>query len=290
MAGEVHLGDDFYVASLGISDNLAQVLESVEHATAVLGVVKEFLSVAIVGKRTLAYGTHFGEFGVLGDVYAPTLVVGQMPVETVHLVKGHDVQHLLHLVLVEEVAGNVEHVATMSQVWSVLYFQTGQGPCLGTALFFSGKEIAGHKLLQCLQAIEPTAELRGLDGDSLLADTHGVGLLGKRLVGAKPYLAFRWSVACFLHLHANTGGKVQLLGKSLYVFFHLCAFIGNGGKRGKGEFSVLCLEFRGVGDEGCSAQLLLFFDEGRSVHELHGIVLVALVPKAHASVFLGSAP
>ena len=171
MTGEVHLGDDFYVASLGIGDNLAKVLESVEHATAVLCVVKEFLSVAIVGKRTLAYGTHFGEFGVLGDVYAPTLVVGQMPVETVHLIKGHDVQHLLHLFLVEEMAGNVEHVAAMPQVRTVLYFQARQGPYLSTALLFSGKEIAWHELLQRLQGIEPTTELGSPDGDSLGCDT-----------------------------------------------------------------------------------------------------------------------
>ena len=159
MTWEVHLGDDLYVAGLGVGNNLAKVVEGVEHATAVLGVVKELLTVAVVGKRTLTDGTHLGELGVLGDVYAPALVVGQVPVETVHLVQSHEVQHLLHLVLVEEVACNVEHVATVSQMGTVLDVQAGQAPGLCAALLFAGKVFAGKKLLQCLQGIEPAAEL-----------------------------------------------------------------------------------------------------------------------------------
>ena len=159
MTGEVHLGDDLDVASLGIGNDLAQVLEGVEHATAVLGVVEELLSVAIVGKRALTDGTHLGELGIFGDVYAPALVVGQVPVEAVHLVQSHDVQYLLHLVLVEEMACNVEHVATMSQMRTVFDVQAGKGPGLGTALFLVGEVFARKELLQCLQGIEPTAKL-----------------------------------------------------------------------------------------------------------------------------------
>ena len=290
VAGEVHFGDYLYVACLGVGNNLAQVLEGVEHATAVLGVIKEFLSVAIVGKRTLAYGTHFGEFGILGDVYAPTLVVGQMPVEAVHLVKGHDVQHLLHLFLVEEVAGNVEHVATMSQVRTVLYVQTGNGPCPGTALLIPGKKIAWHELLQRLQGIEPTAELRSLDGDALRCDAHGVGLLGKRLVGTKPYLTQRGSIACLLDFKAYASGYSQLSGKCLCMLLHPSTRVGNGRKRSEWKFAILYIQLVRIWDESRSAHLLQIFRKTLGIHKFHGVVLVTLVPKTYATVFRRTAP
>ena len=83
-----------------------------------------------------------------------------MPVETVHLVECHNVEHLLHLVLVEEVTGNVHHETTVLILRIVLDAYQGEAPqsAAACAAQFYRKEFAREQLNQGLQGIELTTE------------------------------------------------------------------------------------------------------------------------------------
>ena len=76
----VDFGDDFDVSFGSISHNLAQVIEGVIHAATIFRVVKEPTINAIAHKRAFTTASHLGEFGIFGNLDAPTLVVGQVPV------------------------------------------------------------------------------------------------------------------------------------------------------------------------------------------------------------------
>ena len=91
VTGKVNFGDNFNVARLCISYNFAKVFLAVPHTTTVFCIVVERLSVANIAERRRANGAHFCEFGVFGNLNAPALVVGQVPVEAVHLVECHNV-------------------------------------------------------------------------------------------------------------------------------------------------------------------------------------------------------
>ena len=70
------------------------------------------------------------------------------------------------------------------------------------------------------------------------------------------------------------------------MLLHLCALVGNGRERGERQVAFCHLQRTGVGDEGYLAQAF----KGFCVYKLHRVVLVALVPKTHTTVFRGTAP
>ena len=100
MAGHVDFGDHGDVALLSVLHNLARLLLGVE--TAVGNAVVEVGVSAKDGTRTLR--TDGGELGIFLNLYAPTLIVGQMPVEDVHVVHSQQVDELLDEAHTPEVA------------------------------------------------------------------------------------------------------------------------------------------------------------------------------------------
>ena len=58
-----------------------------------------------------------------------------MPVEAVHLIERHNVEHLHHFFLVKEVAGDVEHVTAVAEVGFVGNGNVRQCP-VGAVLYF----------------------------------------------------------------------------------------------------------------------------------------------------------
>lgn len=113
MAWHIDFGDDFDVAFLGVCHYVLDFLLSVEVGT--IGLIDPVLGAAFhVGEeRVGSRGTDGGELGVLFDFNAPALVVAQVPVEAVHLVVSHYVEHTLNFVGGEEVSRNVEHKAAV---------------------------------------------------------------------------------------------------------------------------------------------------------------------------------
>ena len=164
----VDFGDDFDVSFGSISHNLAQVVEGVVHATTIFRVVKELWVSTIAHKRTLTTASHLGELGIFGNLDAPTLVVGQVPVQTVHFVERHDVEDALHLIFVEEVTSNVEHISAIRQEGFVLDAKHGEIPV--SLCHILGIESLGHELTQSLQTIEKTSTMSGFDFDVLFGD------------------------------------------------------------------------------------------------------------------------
>ena len=99
VTGDLNLGHYGDEALLCILHNLLYLLLCV---VAAIGDAVESLVVACRG--LLAQASNLGEQRVFLYLYAPALVLGQVPVETVHLVHGKDVQHLLYCLNVPEVA------------------------------------------------------------------------------------------------------------------------------------------------------------------------------------------
>jgi hypothetical protein len=60
---------------------------------------------------TIPPRTDFRQFGILFDFYAPTLVLGQMPMERVELVQRHRINHPLDVVLGNKMSPYVQHHA-----------------------------------------------------------------------------------------------------------------------------------------------------------------------------------
>ena len=160
----IHLGDNLNAALLGIGHNLAQVVEGVETAAAVLGVVVVFGAVGgvVEAQRTAANGTDLGQARIFGNLNAPALVVGEMPVEAVEFVDGCHVNEFLHLFFCEEMARHVEHETAVAKGGAVLDGQTGNGP-FGPALAHRSIDGHGQELAQRLECVEETRAAVGLD-------------------------------------------------------------------------------------------------------------------------------
>ena len=104
VAGHLDFGNHLDVAFGSIANNLAGFLLR-EIAGIGDGVVRTEVT---SDHRALANGTDGGEFGILLDLDAPALVVGEMPVEGVHVVESKHVDVGLDAVDGEEVAAYVE--------------------------------------------------------------------------------------------------------------------------------------------------------------------------------------
>ena len=93
MSRQVNLGNDFDVARLGVSHNLAKVVQREPKSATVFRVVKELGCTSRVGERTGADAADFGQARIFRNLNAPSLVVGEMPVEAVEFIGSHDVKH-----------------------------------------------------------------------------------------------------------------------------------------------------------------------------------------------------
>ena len=170
-----------------------ETLRSVIHHVAdlilrIVTAVRRFVEFAVLvvraariaaDQRTAAYGTYFGEFRIFPDFDAPPLIVGQMPVEDVEFVQGHDVERLLHLIDREEVTADIEHHAPVTQTRFVLDRDDGQ---------FDGPHVVGFvrcrrkQLAQRLHGIERPLRSSGDDVDPAGSYEKAVGLRRHRLV------------------------------------------------------------------------------------------------------------
>ena len=108
---DVDLRDDFDVACSSVGDDFFDVGLGVK--SAVFGVVDPFLFlVAFWGVDGSAFTVPCadgGELGVGFDFDSPAFVIGEVPVEFVHLMHGHGVDEMFDEFFAKEVAGFVEH-------------------------------------------------------------------------------------------------------------------------------------------------------------------------------------
>ena len=111
MAGHLDLGNHLDVAFGGIAHDFEGLLLG-EVAGIGDGIVRTEVT---SDHRALANGTDGSELGILLDFDAPALVVGEMPVEGVHVVESKHVDVGLDAVDGEEVAAHVEVHATIGK-------------------------------------------------------------------------------------------------------------------------------------------------------------------------------
>ena len=99
---------------LGISHHLLQLFLCIEIRTIV---ACNYLALAILVDDDVFVTDRadFGQLWVFLDFDTPALIVGEMPVKTVHFVVRHYVEHALYLVYGEEMARNIEHVASVAE-------------------------------------------------------------------------------------------------------------------------------------------------------------------------------
>ena len=92
--GHLDLGHDRHVPALGVLDDLSDVILRIETAVPIL--------------PRSAPGTDAGKLGVLLNLDPPALVLGQVPMQDVHLVIGEQVDVALDELLVHEVPPAIE--------------------------------------------------------------------------------------------------------------------------------------------------------------------------------------
>ena len=129
MARELDFGNDRDEAPRGVIDHLADLLLRIEAAVGGLVVTARLVVLAagiLADERPFAHRPHAREFGVFADLDPPPLVVGQVPVEDIHLVHGHQIERALDLIDRKEMACHIEHQPAVSQRRAVVDPDRGQ--------------------------------------------------------------------------------------------------------------------------------------------------------------------
>ena len=93
----------------GVAHDFTDVVLRVEAAVR-LAVVHAFpVFVVASDEGFAAFGADLRQPGIFPDLDAPSLVVGQMPVEFIQFVKSHHIQQFLHFFFSREMTGNIQH-------------------------------------------------------------------------------------------------------------------------------------------------------------------------------------
>ena len=171
MSGKVYLGNDGNEPFGCIAHYLLHLL---------LGIIARLGSIVIerigriVQSQVLAddgvrantcLGSQFGQ-GL--HLESPSLIIGQMPMETVHSMQSQYIYKLLDESHGEEVAGAIKFRATV-----------GKSRFVGDGHIRQSQRIAllsRQALAKCLQSIEDSALAGSLNADSLLVYPDGIGL------------------------------------------------------------------------------------------------------------------
>ena len=101
----------------------------------VLGVVSAVRDIVISvpvlpDDSAFAYRTLFGQFRIPLNLHSPSLVVGEMPVEHIHLVYCHHVKDFLDFRNIEEMSCYIEMLTPVCKSRRVLYGDARKGPVL----------------------------------------------------------------------------------------------------------------------------------------------------------------
>ena len=168
VAGEVDFGNDGDVAFGSIAHDVAtfllSVIASVGNTVILSGVVSD--------DGFGAFAAHLNEAGVLLDFHTPTLVVGEVPVETIDVVECNHVDEALHTVHTEEMACHVKQRTAIGETRGIV-----DGDKRNVDLFalgwddFAAVAVVGQGFPQRLNAIESTCCAGSVDVDAV--GSHG---------------------------------------------------------------------------------------------------------------------
>ena len=201
MAGELNLGYHLDVALGCVCHNLAALLLCVEVWAVGLACVVAAIN-AVGNPVVAACCTNGCEAWVFLYLEAPSLVIGEVPVETVELVVRHHVDYALYFIEPEEVAAHVEHETAVFKAGRINDAHHGQ--CiLGNALIlYTGHHIRRENLLDTLECIVETVGAVCADGNAAGGDVECVTLAAKLLATVVTRHGYERIGSLGLHLNA----------------------------------------------------------------------------------------
>ena len=216
VAGHFNFGNDRDVEFLGVGHDIANLVLRIEiRAVLLVGPILAVFQIGIIGIG--ARSSHGRQFRIFLHFDAPALVVGQVPVEEIHLVISHDAQHLLDFLDREEVAAHVEHETAIGEARRVVDGNAGNR--VGRAgIEFLDEHVARQHFLDTLQTVEKAFHGAGLQRDSVFGDHEDVTFFVERrsvhlqLDGGIFSVADRHATACG---SAECGGEVVGLGHNV---------------------------------------------------------------------------
>ena len=106
MAGHVYLGHDGDIALRRITHNAPDLLLRIK---AFMGFPGILAAPPGFHFRILPFAAHGRQLGVLPDLDAPSRIIGQMPMQDIHLQQPHLGDQLLNLFLAEKMPRLVQH-------------------------------------------------------------------------------------------------------------------------------------------------------------------------------------
>ena len=170
MAGEFDFGDNGDEAAACILHYVADFVLGVE--TAVAGSV----ALVVISGGLVSPGSDFGQEGIFLYLYAPPLVLGEVPVEAVLLVHRHHVEELLYGLDRIEVAATVE-LHTAPGYPGSIFDETALRLPLHALHLRGGIGGSGKQLAETLEAVEGPRRGRGEDSHPPVAHLEPVALL-----------------------------------------------------------------------------------------------------------------
>ena len=175
MAGHIDFRHNLDVECFGVVHHVAYFFLGVEIGA--VGLVYPILRTGVqIGEPRIGRdAAHRSQAGVLLDFHTPALVVAEVPVETVHLVIGHHVEHSFHLLHAEEVARHVEHEATVFKPGLIHDAHHGQAVSRHVGVGHTGHHMGRQHLLDGLESIEQAEHALSFDRNLLLRYFHVVG-------------------------------------------------------------------------------------------------------------------
>ena len=225
VAGEVDFGDDGDVASGRVVHDAADVLLRVETAVGYAVVASRVVS----DDRFGALRADFGEARVFLDFYAPALVVGDVPVETVDVVQGQHVDEAAHRIGGHEVARHVEVRPAVGEARRIVHLGGGDDHALCRT--------HGQRLAEGLDGVEETRGGCSVEPDNFAvhADVVGFGVLVLERTGELDTFALHGHVR---QRHLQPRGLVDVVGEELRVAFQLLVARGVGNEGLFVEFKI----------------------------------------------------
>ena len=215
VARNVYFGHYLDKALGGVGHNLFNVFVRIKAAvTLPVG-----LHVAPAEHLAVAPCAHFREARIFLYLYAPALVFGQMPVEAVHFINRHQVEHALYGFFSIEMAALIEHEAAPGKARGIADAHVGDGP----NLFYVHAGLpchdgAGKQLLESLKGIEETGRLCGRDAHLAARHLERICLACQGCIERERHRGGTLPRA--LHVHGRGGAK--LMGETAHHSLNLC--------------------------------------------------------------------
>ena len=215
MARNVHLGNNLNETRGGISHNLLDIFVRIKAAvTLPVG-----LNVAPAEHLAVAPCAHFREARIFLYLYAPALVFGQMPVEAVHFINRHQVEHALYGFFSIEMAALIEHEAAPGKARGIADAHVGDGPNrFYVRAGLPCHDGAGKQLLESLKGIEETGRLCGRDAHLAARHLERICLACQGCIERERHRGGTLPRA--LHVHGRGGAK--LMGETAHHSLNLC--------------------------------------------------------------------